>query len=148
MEDQGREIVRIGQLQLTFLATGSETRGGLTLFEMLVPSQARVPAAHHHREVEEVVYGLQGTLTFTVDGVKHEIRTGDRVIVPRGAVHHFTNAHEGDARALAMLTPALIGPAFFRETAAIVNAGGPPDLSKLREVMLRHGLVPVAAAAA
>jgi hypothetical protein len=33
------------------------------------------------------------------------------------------------------VTPALIGPDYFRETAAIVNAGGPPDLEKIKAVM-------------
>ena len=40
------------------------------------------------------------------------------------------------------MTPALIGPEYFREMAAIVNAGGPPDLEKIKAVMTRHGLVP------
>ena len=34
-----------------------------------------------------------------------------------------------------------IGPDFFKETAAIVNAGGPPDIEKLNAVLLEHGLV-------
>ena len=46
------------------------------------------------------------------------------------------------AKALAVVTPALIGPEYFREMAAIVNAGGPPDLAKIKAVMTRHGLVP------
>jgi len=39
--------------------------------------------------------------------------------------------------------PALIGPDFFKEMAAIVNAGGPPDLEKINAVMAKHGLVPI-----
>ena len=35
-----------------------------------------------------------------------------------------------------------IGPDYFQEMAAIVNAGGPPDLETIKEVMSRHGLVP------
>jgi quercetin dioxygenase-like cupin family protein len=136
------EVIRIGQLKLEFLATGEETHGQLTLFEMTVPTNARVPVAHHHREVEEVVYALDGVLTYTVDGKKHELRRGEHVVVPRGAVHHFCNLHEGDARALCVLTPASIGPSFFREVAAVVGGGGPPDPKRVGEVMLRHGLVP------
>ncbi|MFO1310371.1 MAG: hypothetical protein U1F64_18270 [Burkholderiales bacterium] len=37
-----------------------------------------------------------------------------------------------------------IGAAYFREAAAIVNAGGPPDRAKLVAMMQRHGLVPAA----
>ena len=44
-------------------------------------------------------------------------------------------------KALAVITPALLGPDFFKEAAAIVNAGGPPDLEKLKVVLAKHGLV-------
>ena len=46
-------------------------------------------------------------------------------------------------KALAVVTPALLGPDFFKEAAAIVNAGGPPDVKKLNAVMAKHGLVAV-----
>jgi quercetin dioxygenase-like cupin family protein len=138
-----KEAIRIGQTQLEFLATGEETAGNLTMFEMTVEQGASVPVAHHHEEVEEVVYGLDGVLTYTVDGREHELRRGDHLLVPRGAVHGFSNLHEGDARVLCVLTPASIGPAFFREVAEVVNAGGPPDPKTVGEIMLRHGLVPV-----
>ena len=59
-------------------------------------------------------------------------------------MHGFNNLQSVDAKALAVVTPALIGPDFFVEMAAIVNAGGPPDMAKLKETMLRHGLVPAA----
>ena len=45
-------------------------------------------------------------------------------------------------KALAIITPALLGPDFFKEAAPIVNAGGPPDVEKLTAVLLKHGLVP------
>jgi hypothetical protein len=34
-----------------------------------------------------------------------------------------------------------IGPQYFREVAAIVNAGGPPDRAKLTATMQRFGLL-------
>jgi hypothetical protein len=41
-----------------------------------------------------------------------------------------------------VITPALLGPDYFKEVAAIVNAGGPPNVEKLKYVMAKHGLVP------
>jgi hypothetical protein len=63
---------------------------------------------------------------------------------PRGAVHHFDNTRDVDAEALAIVTPGILGPDFFREVAAILDAtaGGPPDLAAIGEVMRRHGLTP------
>jgi len=55
----------------------------------------------------------------------------------------FNNLDKGNAKALAVITPALIGPDFFKECGAIVNAGGPPDIEKIKTVLLKHGLVPV-----
>ncbi|WP_244484517.1 hypothetical protein [Mesorhizobium sp. Root552] len=43
-----------------------------------------------------------------------------------------------------MITPAAIGPEYFRETFAVLNAatGGPPDRAKMADIMRRHGLTP------
>ncbi len=77
------ETVRIGQTKLMFLATGAETAGHVTMFELTVAPDARVPVAHYHQEVEELVYGLDGVLTYTVDGTRRELRRGDHLLVPR-----------------------------------------------------------------
>jgi quercetin dioxygenase-like cupin family protein len=142
MANQPKEIIRIGQVEIRFLLDGNDTDNQLCLFEFIVPAGAKVPAPHYHVGVDEVIYGLEGVLTFVVNGVPNEIGLGDRCFVPRGVVHGFVNRHEQAAKALAVLTPASIGPAFFREVAAVINAAGPPDLPKVKEVMLRHGLVP------
>ena len=71
-----------------------------------------------------------------------DIGAGDTCFIPRGAVHGFNNLKQTHVKALAVVTPALLGPDFFREAAAIVNAGGLPDVEKLNAVLLKHGLVP------
>jgi hypothetical protein len=40
-------------------------------------------------------------------------------------------------------TPGLIGPEYFKELAIVVNAGGPPDIEKIKVVFKKYGLVPV-----
>jgi quercetin dioxygenase-like cupin family protein len=137
--------LRIGALELKFLVDDKKTDGKAMMFEMTVPEKARVPAPHHHRDVDEFVYGLDGTLTMSVNGVTHELNAGDSLFVPRGVVHHFQNLHSGNARVLSVLTPGSIGTAYFEELADVVNAGGPPDLAKVQDIMLRHGLVPAPA---
>jgi hypothetical protein len=59
-------------------------------------------------------------------------------------VHHFQNIGAEDATALAIVTPGLLGPAYFRELGAIMNADGAPDVEAALEVMRRHGLTPAA----
>lgn len=80
-------------------------------------------------------------LTVTLDGVAHRLKSGDALFVPRGAVHRFDNLDAGDARALVTLTPAVAGKRYFEDIAAVVNAGGPPDMAKVKAVMDKYGLV-------
>ncbi|MBY5855466.1 cupin domain-containing protein [Rhizobium ruizarguesonis] len=139
MEAVRNDIVRIGQLELRFLIS----EAGATVFEFTVPSRARVPAPHSHRDADEFLYGLEGALTVIVDGQTREIRAGDAIFIPRGAVHHHENLHDGTAKVLATITPGTIGRRYFDEIAEVVNVPGKPDLAKANEIMLRHGLVPV-----
>lgn len=138
------ETIHLGPVTVTFFATAAETGGHADIFEVSVPQGAKVPVAHHHVEVDELVYALEGTLTYTLGGVVHELRPGQQLFAPKGVVHHFANLHAGTARFLSVLTPATIGPAFFREVAGVLAVGGPPDPAKLGAVMLKHGLVPAA----
>jgi quercetin dioxygenase-like cupin family protein len=133
----------IGQLEIRFLRTKDETGGALDMFELTVPAGARVPVPHYHRDYDETVYALSGVLTWTLDGEPHEVGPGESLFIRRGAVHHFANPHAETARALSVLTPGLVGPGYFQELAALIVPGSPPDPARIREVMLRYGLVPV-----
>ena len=134
------EIIRIGQIGIRFLLGAAETNGSVGMFEFTVPVGAKVPMPHSHKHYDETIYGVAGIITFTVEGKAVDIAPGESCFIPRGAVHGFNNLKQTDARALAVVTPALIGPDFFKETAAIVNAGGPPDIEKLKAVLAKHGL--------
>ena len=142
MSTNTREEIKIGQLAIRFLVEGEASGGSVAVFEFDVPAGAKVSAAHSHDGYEETIYGLEGVLTWTVDGTPIEIGRGEVLFIPRGAVHQFDNPHESDAKALAVVTPGILGPDYFYEVAAILDAaaGGPPDLAALGEVMRKHGL--------
>jgi quercetin dioxygenase-like cupin family protein len=136
------EEIRIGQMAIRFLVEGEQSGGSVAVFEFDVPVGTKIAAAHSHDGYEETIYGLEGTLTWTVEGTPIDVGPGEVLCIPRGAVHQFDNAHGVDARALAVVTPGILGPDYFREVAAILDAaaGGPPDFAALGEVMRRHGL--------
>jgi quercetin dioxygenase-like cupin family protein len=140
-----REEIRIGAVAIRFLLEGKDTNGAVSVFEFDVPAGARVPLAHSHDGYEETVVGVSGTLTWTIDGERAETGPGDALCIPRGAVHQFVNEGDEDATTLAVVTPGLLGPGYFREMAAVVSAaaGGPPDAAEIAAVMRRHGLSPV-----
>jgi len=142
MEAPSNDVVRIGSLELRFLVDETLAPGNLIMFEFLVPPNARVPAPHFHKEVDEVVYAIDGVTTTTLDGRKHELRAGQSLFVPRGSVHTHENLHGEVARSLIIMSPGSIGRRYFEEIAGEVNVPGKPDVVKIKEIMLRHGLVP------
>jgi quercetin dioxygenase-like cupin family protein len=144
------ETITVGQLGVRFLVEGSESNGSVSVFECYVPASSRMPAPHSHDAFEETIYGLEGVTSWTIDGESIEIGVGDAVCVPRGAIHGFENRGSVDATFLAIASPGVFGPAYFREIGEVLaaSAGGPPDLAALADVMLRHGLTPVPVAEA
>jgi quercetin dioxygenase-like cupin family protein len=144
MDAKEREEIRIGQLTVRYLLEGHESNGSMAMFEFEVGQGAKVRAAHSHDAFEETLYGLEGALTFTANGQKHELGPGDVLHVPRGVVHRFDNFSTGTTKTLAVITPGVLSPNYFREIAAVLKfaAGGPPDHAAIAAVMLRHGLTP------
>ena len=138
------EEITIGGIAVRFLLEGVETGGSLAMFEFGVAAGTTVPAPHSHDGYDETIYGLEGVLTWTVDGETCDVGPGEVLSIPRGVVHGFDNRGAADARALAVVTPGILGPAYFREVADVLEqaAGGPPDLAAIAEVMRRHGLSP------
>src|SRR5438552_16574000 len=138
------ETIKIGPLGIRFLLTGDDSNGSVSVFEVLVPVGQKLAApAHKNDAYEEVLYGIEGVLTWTVDGTSIEVGPGQALCIPRGAIHRFDNLGSQDARALCVITPAAIGPQYFREVSEVMNdAGGPPDRARMVEIMRRHGLTP------
>lgn len=139
------ETIHLGPLAVRFLVTGEDASGSVALFELTVPGAQRLAApAHSHDHYEETVYGIEGVLSWTVDGTRIDVGPGQALCIPRGAVHRFDNHGSHDVKALCAITPAAIGPQFFRESAAVINAaaGGPPDRVRMADIMRRHGLTP------
>ena len=136
------EEIRIGQLAIRFLLDGEASGGSVAVFEFDVSAQARVPIAHSHDGYEETIYRLESVLTWTLDGRQTEVGPGEVLCILRGVVHRFDNDHGVDAKMLAIVTPGVLGPDYFREMAAVITAatGGPPDPAALAEVMRCHGL--------
>jgi len=142
------ETIHLGPLTVRFLLTSENSGGTIAAFELIVPTAQRLAApAHSHNHYEETIYGLEGVLTWTVDGEQFELGSGQTLCIPRGAIHRFDNNGIRAARALCLITPAAIGPQYFRDAAEVINAaaGGPPDRVKMAEIMRRHGLTPAQA---
>jgi quercetin dioxygenase-like cupin family protein len=134
--------INVGQLHIRYLLDGSQT-ASLGMFELTVPPGSNVPPPHSHSNNEEIVYVLEGMLRYTVGSGTQDLSPGQSMRTPRGTVHGFSNPFGSIARALIVLSPD-IGAQYFKDVAAVVSAGGPPDKVALIAIMRRYGLVPSA----
>jgi quercetin dioxygenase-like cupin family protein len=144
MTSGSTEMIQVGALSVRFLVEAADSNGSASVFECFVPAGSMMPAPHSHDGFEETIYGLEGVTTWTVDGRTLDIHRGEAFCVPRGAVHGFDNHGTEDAKFLAISSPGLMTPDYFREIHEVLASapGGPPDLAKIAEVMRRHGLTP------
>jgi quercetin dioxygenase-like cupin family protein len=139
-----KEPITVGALSVRFLVESDDSGGTAAVFECDVPANSRMPAPHSHDGFEETIYGLEGMTSWTIDGETVDVGPGEAVCVKRGQIHGFQNQGSVDAKMLCIATPALFGPAYFREIGEVLaaSAGGPPDVAAAIEVMRRHGLTP------
>ena len=135
-------VIKVGQLGINYIVDGSRT-SSLGMFELTVPPGSNVPPPHSHSNNEECVYVLEGTLRYTVGSETRDLAVGQSMGTPKGVVHAFANPFATAAKALIVNSPD-IGAQYFRDVAAVVNTGGPPDKAALVTVMSRYGLVPAA----
>lgn len=138
------EMIQVGALSVRFLVEAADSNGSVSVFECFVPADSKMPAPHSHDAFEETIYGLEGTTTWTVNNRKVDVSPGEALCVPRGSVHGFDNNGSENAKFLAISTPGVMTPGYFREIHDVLaaTAGGPPDLARVADVMRRHGLTP------
>ena len=105
------ETIQVGPIGIRFLLTGDDSNGSLSVFEFSVPAGHKLPApAHKNDAYEEMLYGLEGVLTWTVDGTPIEVGPGQALCIPRGAVHRFDNFGSQDVKQLVVHNPCDNGP--------------------------------------
>ena len=132
--------IRIGGLTINYLIDGTVSGSGMGAFELTVEPGSRVPPPHSHSHNEELVYVLEGTLRYSVDGETRDLKPGERMFTPKGSVHGFSNPFDVTAKALIILTPD-IGAQYFHDVAHVVSTPGGPNPAAMAEVMTRYGLV-------
>lgn len=137
--------IHVGNLSITFLKSRHETHGEADIFELTVPPHSHVNVPHLHRDYDETIIGMNGIMTWTLDGKNVQIGPGQQLHIPRGVVHTYVNTYRTTARMLCILTPGMIGPEYFRELAAAIDPAGKPDIPAIAAVMARYGMIPATA---
>lgn len=129
----------------TMRVRSAETRGRLSVAEVLTPPGLQIPLHVHHLEDETFVI-LEGSATFQVGDQTIVARAGDVLFGPRGVPHGYEVGPEG-ARMLFCFSPgenmqrfiAASGvPARARDLPPADVVAPPPDV--LEPILAAHGL--------
>jgi quercetin dioxygenase-like cupin family protein len=95
-----------GPAQIFIKATGEQTAGTFFLAESTLAPGFAGPPPHRHRELHDMFYVLEGTLTLQLGDRTIEAGPGSFACVPPGVVHTFRNASDSPVRLLNFNTPA------------------------------------------
>ncbi|MDE3104208.1 MAG: cupin domain-containing protein [Acidobacteriota bacterium] len=136
--------IQIGRASVLFLKSRHDTDGAMDLFEMTLQPRCEQRVPHFHRDYDETVLGIDGTVHWCVNGKAEQLQPGQQLLIPRGTPHSYSNPYPSTARMLCIYTPGLVGPEYFRELAQVFAAGGPPDIAAVASVMSRYGMIPAA----
>jgi mannose-6-phosphate isomerase-like protein (cupin superfamily) len=108
------DIRHIDRVQAFTTKDGSEIRELLahrnSVIEKQSLAEARLPPGasttpHYHRLTEEIYYVLEGQGRMRIESEDREIRPGDAIAIPPGAVHQITNIGSGVLKFLCCCAP-------------------------------------------
>ena len=95
------EEIKVGEVAIRFLVEGEQSAGSVAVFEFDVPAGARVPVAHSHDGYEETIYGLEGVLTWTIEGTPTDVGPGPALCIPAAPSTATRSGGSGWARTAA-----------------------------------------------
>lgn len=130
-----QQTVLFGACPNRVKVAGRDTRGAISLFEYEGHIQGG-PPLHVHHDQDEVYFVREGSYTFEVGGVRHDLSTGDTIFLPRGIPHAFAQQSK-TGRLLFMFTPAGSMEAYFEALSAFQ---GPPEPETEAGLFASHGM--------
>lgn len=126
----------------TFIATGEDTGGKYSLFDVFVPTSVGT-APHIHTE-DEGFYILEGEVAFQIDDRTISATPGTFVNVPQGHVHAWQNLGTTSARMVLSTTPSGIEHLFEETGRPGTDPSPPPPLDnaaidRILAIFAQHG---------
>jgi mannose-6-phosphate isomerase-like protein (cupin superfamily) len=125
-------VIRIGQ---------ADGIGSLAIIELEIPPGFPGHVPHHHKELLDSFWVLEGTLDLLIGEEWHKAGPGDFALVPPGNVHAFANKGDAPARLLNFVAPGGFEN-YLVEVSALMQPGAPPDPAKMAEMAARYDFVP------
>jgi quercetin dioxygenase-like cupin family protein len=124
--------------EVTMHLDGERTGGKFTMWTEITPPGGG-PPPHYHLNEDEAFHVIEGRVAFLVDGKWHEVGPGGAAFMPRGVVHTFKNVGDQSSRMLLTTTPSGFEKFFARCAAEFAKPGG-PDMPKILDIGVEHGI--------
>lgn len=87
-----------GNVDIRTIIHSSQTAKQLSNVEVAVGPKQMGPAPHLHKELDELMYVLEGTASVMIDNKIYEVQAGGWNFRPHGIVHSFWNASDKPLR--------------------------------------------------
>lgn len=91
-----------GGLDIRTLIHGHQTNKQFSCVEFAVAAKKMGPAPHYHKELDELMYVLEGTATVMVEDQFYDIPAGGWHFRPHGKIHTFFNKTDQSFRGIDM----------------------------------------------
>ncbi|MGI8562719.1 MAG: cupin domain-containing protein [Candidatus Dormibacter sp.] len=120
---------------------GGDRTGGQALFgDAKMGPKVPGPPRHVHKNEDEAIYVIEGTLTFDVDGRRFEAGPGAFVWMPRERPHSFSNLSTTPAWAFGVFLPPDVERFFEEQEQYFASLAGPPDEDVLGAMAAKYGI--------
>jgi len=112
-----------------------DTNGDLTIFEYIGNVKGG-PPLHVHLNQDEIFFIVQGEYLFQVGDVKHNLKSGDTIFLPRAVPHAFAQLTE-NGKMFFLFQPSGKMEDFFR---TIGNLTSPPTPEQGAKIFADHDM--------
>lgn len=133
---EGRSVSLKG-LDVVYKVLSEDTGGALAVVEHPIEPR-RLVRPHVHTREDEISYVAEGEIGVRIGDREFSAGPGAWIFKPRNVVHAFWNPGPNPARLIEVITPGVFAH-YFEELAAILNAGGPPDMQRLADLDHKYG---------
>jgi mannose-6-phosphate isomerase-like protein (cupin superfamily) len=121
------EILALGASHARLIAQGADAGGRVSITDIVLAPGFPGPRPHVHREMTDMFFVLEGTLTVRLGDEEHEAGPGSFILAPPGVAHTFANRSEAPSRVLNVQSPGGLEQ-YLKEVAA---EGGVPDPARM-----------------
>jgi quercetin dioxygenase-like cupin family protein len=132
--------------EITWVETAAMTGGERLSFRFVVNPGGRLTARHLHPMQEETFVLRHGVFAVEIGPERHMMAPGDRLHIPKGAVHRWDNpSAESQAELEVTFAPALNTEEFLEQFFGLGNAGrtapdGTPSFLQIMTMVNRYQL--------